>query len=357
MHNNDKTSRRAPARPAGNLNTAGTYADLKRRVRELGLLDRQPRFLTYRIIINLLLFAVSVALMFVSSSLWLQIPNAVFMAFVFGQFSFVAHDVGHRQAYPTTKANDRVGLLHANLLLGMSFGWWVDKHNAHHAHTNMEDHDPDIDIVALAFSEKDALEKRGLFRFIVKYQAFFFFPLLPLQAWSLHVSSVQWLLRPGVKRRALEAVLLLLHAVLFTWLSVGTLGWLNGLVSLVVTQGLFGLYLASVFAPNHKGMPVLDNDVEIDFMRHQILTSRNVRPGPLVDIWYGGLNYQIEHHLFPTLARNRLRQAQAVVKEFCSQYGIEYYETSLLGSYGEILAHLHEVSAPLRRPRRAPPTP
>src|SRR5699024_958922 len=118
-------------------------------------------------------------------------------------------------------------------------------------------------------------------------------------------------------RRGTEALLLLLHAGLFTWLAVGTLGWLNGLIFIAVQQALFGFYLASVFAPNHKGMPVLDNDVKIDFMRHQILTSRNVKPGPLVDVWYGGLNYQIEHHLFPTLARNKLKEARAVVREFC----------------------------------------
>lgn len=357
MHTDNPGAGRAPARPVQPAAAAGTYAELKRRVRELGLLEKQPRFLTGRIIINLLLLAVSVALMFVSSSLWLQLPNAVFMAFIFGQIAFVAHDVGHRQAYPGVKANDRVGLLHANLLLGMSFGWWVDKHNAHHAHTNMEDHDPDIDIIALAFTEKDALEKRGLFRFIVRYQAFFFFPLLLFQAWSLRTGSVQWLLRPDVKRRAIEALLLLLHAVLFVWLAVGTLGWLNGLIFIAVQQALFGFYLASVFAPNHKGMPVLGNDVEIDFMRHQILTSRNVKPGRLTDIWYGGLNYQIEHHLFPTLARNQLRQAREIVMDFCRKHGIEYYETSLAGSYREILSHLHEVSAPLRRPRRAPLTP
>jgi fatty acid desaturase len=333
------------------------YAELKRIVKERGLLEKQPGFLTGRIIITLVLLAISVALMCVSSSLWLQIPNAVFMAFIFGQRGFIANDVGHRQAFRTPKINDRVGLLFANLLLGMSFGWWVDKHNKHHAHTNMHDHDPDIDIIVLAFTEEDALEKRGIPRFIVKYQAFFFFPMLTFQAYSLRVGSIGWLMQPQVKRRVLESFLLIMHGVLLAGLSIGTLGLLNGLIFLVIQQALFGLYLASVFAPNHKGMPIIDEDMEIDFMRHQILTSRNVRPTPFRDVWYGGLNYQIEHHLFPTLARNKLREVRDIVKEFCSQHGIEYYETTMAGSYAEILQHLHEVSAPLRRGRRLTTTP
>lgn len=357
MQTENPVAGRAPGRPAQTIDAAGTYVELKRRVREMGLLKKQPGFLTRRIIINLLLLAISVALLFVSSSMWLQIPNAIFMAFIFGQMAFVAHDVGHRQAYPTPKANDFVGLLHANLLLGMSFGWWVDKHNAHHAHTNMEDHDPDIDIIVLAFTEEDALKKKGVFRFIVKYQAFFFFPMLLFQAWSLRVGSAGWLLQKNVKRRVLETVLLLLHGVLLVGVAVTALGWLNGLIFLTIQQALFGLYLASVFAPNHKGMPVLDSDVKIEFMHHQILTSRNVKPGPVADVWYGGLNYQIEHHLFPTLARNQLRQAREIVMDFCRQYGIEYYETTMAGSYAEILQHLHEVSAPLRRRQTATLTP
>src|SRR5699024_1584007 len=85
-----RTSRpRPPADASG-------YAELKRRIKQHGLLEKQPAFLTLKIAINLVLLGISVALMFVSSSLWLQIPNAGLMASIFGQISFVAHDVGHR---------------------------------------------------------------------------------------------------------------------------------------------------------------------------------------------------------------------------------------------------------------------
>jgi fatty acid desaturase len=108
------------------------------------------------------------------------------------------------------------------------------------------------------------------------------------------------------------------------------------------------LYLGCAFAPNHKGMPVVDEGDELDFLRRQVLTSRNVRGGRLVDFALGGLNYQIEHHLFPSMPRPNLRRSQALIKRFCEERGLQYSEASLFASYEEALRHLHEVGAPLR---------
>ena len=86
---------------------------------------------------------------------------------------------------------------------------------------------------------------------------------------------------------------------------------LKAVVFIVVQQALFGLYLGCSFAPNHKGMPMLAADDQSDFLRRQVLTSRNVRGSWLVDFALGGLNYQIEHHLFPSMPRPNLRRSQA----------------------------------------------
>jgi fatty acid desaturase len=111
--------------------------------------------------------------------------------------------------------------------------------------------------------------------------------------------------------------------------------------------------MVSIFAPNHKAMPLLERDSKVDFLRRQVLTSRNVIAHPITDFWYGGLNYQIEHHLFPRLPRNKLREAQPIIRGFCRDHSIAYHETSVLQSYKEILQHLHEVGAPLREARKA----
>ena len=117
---------------------------------------------------------------------------------------------------------------------------------------------------------------------------------------------------------------------------------------IAVNQLLIGLYIGSTFAPNHKGMLMLDGKMKLDFLRRQVLTSRNVKSNPINDLVYGGLNYQIEHHLFPSMPRNRLKEAQEIVRPFCREHSISYYETGVIQSQREILQYLHHVSAPLR---------
>ena len=79
-----------------------------------------------------------------------------------------------------------------------------------------------------------------------------------------------------------------------------------------------------------------------------MLTSRNIRGGWFADYILGGLNYQIEHHLFPSMPRPGLRNAQPLVRAHCRLHDLSYLESSLLGSYTQVLRHLHTVAAPLR---------
>ena len=96
-------------------------------------------------------------------------------------------------------------------------------------------------------------------------------------------------------------------------------------------------------------MPQVEKGGELDFLRSQVLTSRNVRSSPLTDLLYGSLNYQIEHHLFPTMPRCNIRGAHKIVRAYCAELGVPYHETSIYRSYREILSFLHDVGAPLRR--------
>jgi fatty acid desaturase len=116
-------------------------------------------------------------------------------------------------------------------------------------------------------------------------------------------------------------------------------------VFILVQQGLFGVYLGASFAPNHKGMPILRRQDEHDFLRRQVLTSRNIRGNWFVDLALGGLNYQIEHHLFPSMPRPSLRLSQPLIREFCRQHGLPYCQSSLFASYAQALRHLHAVGA------------
>jgi len=94
-------------------------------------------------------------------------------------------------------------------------------------------------------------------------------------------------------------------------------------------------------------MPLVADMEATDFLRLQVLTARNVRGSRIVDFVYGGLNYQIEHHLFPTLPRNNLRRVTRLVKDYCAARGVLYTETTVVGSWREILGHLASVSRAL----------
>ncbi|HEV3398852.1 MAG TPA: acyl-CoA desaturase [Actinomycetes bacterium] len=325
------------------------YTQLSRQVKQAGLLDRRRGWYAARIASNLGLLAGGWAAFAIVGESWWQLVTAAYLAVVFTQLAFVGHDAGHRQIFRSRRANDLVGLLHANLLVGVSFDWWVGKHNRHHSNPNHEDLDPDISITALAFTADQASSKHGLVRLIARYQAWLFFPLLLLEAAHLHLASAKAIIGGGRGRANLvEGLLLVAHVAAYLTALVVVLSPLQAVAFLVVQQGLFGLYLGCSFAPNHKGMPTLTAADELDFLRRQVLTSRNVRGSRSVDLVLGGLNYQIEHHLFPTMPRPNLRRAQPLIRAFCQQHGLPYAEASLFGSYAEAIRHLHTVGQPLR---------
>ena len=324
------------------------YTQLSRQIKQAGLLERRRGWYAARIGLNLALLATGWVAFAILGESWWQLLTAVYLAVVFTQIAFVGHDAGHRQLFRSRRANDRVGLLHANLLVGISFGWWVPKHNAHHTNPNHEDLDPDISITALAFTDGQASSRHGLIRLLARYQAWLFFPLLLLEAAHLHLASTKAVLRGSGRANTIEGLLLLAHVAAYVTALVVVLSPLQAIAFVVVQQGLFGLYLGCSFAPNHKGMPTLTDADELDFLRRQVLTSRNVRGSRLVDFVLGGLNYQIEHHLFPNMPRPNLRRAQPLVRAFCQQHGLPYTEASLFGSYAQAIHHLHAVGAPLR---------
>jgi fatty acid desaturase len=323
------------------------FAELRRRIDAAGLLRRRPGYYAVRLgLVAAALILGWTAFLVVGASWW-TLAVAAFLAVVFAQTALVAHDLAHRQVLRTNEPSSRAGLLAGNLAIGMSYGYWMDKHTKHHANPNHDDLDPDVAPEVLIWATESAIGRRGLAAFVTRHQAALFFPLLTLLAIDLKVSSVKAIRAGVVKRPVLESALLALHAVAYLAALFIVLSPLQAVAFVLVHQALFGVYLGMTFAPNHKGMPH-PTGAE-DYLRKQVLTSRNVRGGRLVDVALGGLNYQIEHHLFPSMPTPNLRRAQPIVRRFCAEIGVPYREAGLVASYAEALRHLHEVGAPLRR--------
>jgi fatty acid desaturase len=327
------------------------YAVLSRAVRKTGLLKRRPGYYSVKIGTNLLLLAAGWTAFALIGSSWWQLLVAAFLGVMFTQTAFIGHDAGHHQIAASKRVNALLGRLHGNLLIGLSYRWWISKHNRHHAHPNQVDRDPDIANGAIAFTQDHARARRGPRAWLTRHQAWLFFPMLLLEGFNLHVAAIQSLLgRTDTPRatRLAEAGLLAVHLGGYLTALFWVLTPAQAVCFLLVQQALFGLYMGCSFAPNHKGMPVFAKDDKTDFLRRQVLTSRNIRGRRLTDFALGGLNYQIEHHLFPSMPRPNLRRAQGLVRAFCAQHGIAYHETGLLRSYAQVLRHLHAVGGPLR---------
>ena len=342
-------SQAVPSPAPGALRRGSEYAELSRQVKEAGLLERRSAYYAWKIAITIGLLVAGWAAFVVIGNSWWQLGTGAFLAVIFTQIGFLGHDAGHRQVFRSRRANYVAGILLGNLSIGLSYGWWVDKHNRHHVHPNTEDTDPDIAIGAFAFTDAQASRSHGLAALAYRYQAYLFFPLLLLEGVNLHVASIRALTGPAARRRSWEWTLIIVHVLGYLGVVFLVLSPVRAVLFIVVQQGLFGLYLGCSFAPNHKGMPILEADDRSDFLRRQALTSRNVRGGWLTDFALGGLNYQIEHHLFPSMPRPNLRHSKDLIEAFCRQRGVSYCESSLVDSYAQALRHLNAVGK-LARP-------
>lgn len=326
------------------------YAGLLREIRAARLLDRRRWNYAVRIVATLVGYAGIWAAVVLVGDSWYQTFLAAMMGLIFTQVAFIGHDGGHQQIARTRRWNDLLGLFVGDLLIGLSYGWWVDEHAQHHAHPNHEGLDPDIGDSVITFTGEQSANRRGpVETFIAAHQAYLFFPLLTLEGVNLHVQAIGWLHRTRMRRyRRTELVLLALHAALYLTVLLLILSPVKALAFVAIQQGVWGLYMGSTFAPNHKGMPTVPAGQSWDYLRRQVLTTRNVRGGVLTDFVLGGLNYQVEHHLFPNMPRANLRRAQPIVVAYCCKLGVRYTETSLVGSYAQALRHLHSVGQPLR---------
>ena len=319
------------------------FSQLSARIRAADLLRPRHGYHATKITVTLALVLAGWVLVAVAGPSWWHLLTAAFLGAMFTQLGFLAHDAGHKQILRSRRGSYVLGVLLGNLAIGLGYGWWMDKHSRHHAHPNDPDRDPDVSDGALAFTPEQARRRHGLGRSVLRIQAWLFFPMLLLEAVNLHVASVRSLRRQAGAGRWLEGGLLVLHAGTYLSVVFLLLPGVQGLVFIAVQQGVFGLYMGCSFAPNHKGMPLLTRGEESDYLRRQVLTSRNIRGGVVTDYVLGGLNYQIEHHLFPGMPRPSLRRAQPIVRDFCREIGVSYLETGLVASYRQALRHLDTV--------------
>ena len=331
------------------------YAVLTAAVQEAGLMRRRTGHYWWRIAFTTLAFAAVVAGTVLLRDSWLVLLTAVPLALVLTQFAFLGHDGAHKQIFASHRGNEWAARIFAALLTGLSYGWWMGKHTKHHQAPNARGIDTDIESDVVSFHEEAAAGRRGLLRWATAKQGYWFYPLLLLAGLNLHADSTKSLLTGRrAKKRWIDASLIVVHWAVYLSALVLLLGPARGAAFFAVHMGAFGVSMGGAFAPNHVGMPIVAREAKVDFIRRQVLMSRNISGGWFVDLFMGGLNFQVEHHLFPSLPRPNLRAVQPFVRRFCAEHGIDYTETTLPQALRDITTYLNDVGLAARDPFRCP---
>lgn len=294
--------------------------------------------------------AVLFALGLFVASRWPGAPGsllgALVAAFASVQVGYLAHDLDHGHVTADRRLRGVLGLLCWNLLLGLSHDWWRDKHRRHHVDAHRPGHDPDL--YALFGHEAEPVRRlRGPKRWFVALQSWLFWPATLWVRVYFQALSLWHAVHMGGMRAVLETAALLSHHLAFwgvAWTLLGPRAPAFGVAML----GLSGLYMGLAFATNHLGLPHALQRGRGTLW--QAAHTRNIRCGRIGDYLLGGLNLQIEHHVYPWLPRAHLRGARAGVQARCAQAGLPYRETGLCTALREVHRELARVARAARRP-------
>ena len=329
--------------PGAAARAASSYTELVQLVRQGGLMSRRYVYYWGQFVCGALALAGLVLAMIWLGNSWFQLIVAGLIGCVLSQFGFLGHDAAHRQIFKSAAWNEWTARLVSGAVLGLSYGWWRGKHNSHHAAPNQVGRDPDISSGLLAMTRELAGRRTGLAQWLTQRQGWLLFPLLTLEGLSLHVGALRQLFSSRDSHRALEVTMIVLRLGGLVALLVLLLPLGKAAAFLAVQVGVFGFLLGGSFIPNHIGMPIVPRGARIDFLNRQVLMSRNIRGNALVDAAMGGLNYQIEHHLFPSMPRPHLKLVRPVVRDYCAVRDVTYTEVGFFASYAAVVDHLNNV--------------
>ena len=325
---------------------AKLYAELRRDVTEAGLLKRRYGYYAFIIILTVFYYVLGIYGIVRSQSFLSIILWSIFFGSITIHFGGLVHDAGHRAIVKTVFWNDVIGYI-SGTLIAFGYSEWRPKHDQHHAHTNQTDEDPDLEVPLLYFTKERIQKQKGILRFLAKYQAYFYFLLGSLAGYTMRFAMITYLWKKRSKKIIPDAVIFGLSYICWYALPFIFFPFGKAITVFFVVNLVNGLYMMHIFAPNHKGMPEIAKGAKLSFLEQQIMTSRNINPHWLTDYIFMGLNYQIEHHLFPSCPRINLRKLTPFVKKLAKQLDLEYTTVSIFESDKIILRELYSVSQTL----------
>lgn len=326
---------------------AKEFNEFRQHIKKLGILNRSYAYYGC-FFFSLLLCYIGIGYaIYVTMDYFFLILLSILFGLVVGFIVSFLHDAGHLAIFHSHRKNYFFGIL-CGVFAGVNFSQWIHAHNAHHAHPNQMEKDPDLE-VPFSFTHEHYHSKSGIIKWLQPYQAWLYFPSTFFLIYRLHLKlNVLKVIKKWEENvhGAILGDILISCLCFFNWYIVPflLLDFNHAVVFIIVATGTLGVYMANVFAPNHKQMPQLAKETKLSFLEQQIITSCNIRPSLLTDFFYIGLNYQIEHHLIPDCPRNKLKLISPHVKELCFRLDLPYSVLSISQSYQMILGELSNIS-------------
>lgn len=286
--------------------------------------------------IGILLTGVAASLFGLATFGWVSgflfIPIAAVCAVALAMFG---HEGSHRSFSKSPTGNAIVNYFTFSTFSGLSTMYWREKHDRlHHGHPNVEGVDPDIRPFPFASSKGDhercGTKERWFQRNLQKWA---FWPMSTLMALGMRRSSLLHLMRYPrqhgfTKTWWIEVASLTIHYT--GWLVIPSIvfGPLVGFLVYSSIWALVGVFLAMIFLPAHVGLPIV-SEQNHDWI-HQLETTRNLEMPRLVSFFFIGLNYQVEHHLFPKIPHKNLPEAARITTAWCAKHGIVHHSVPYL---------------------------
>lgn len=296
---------------------------------------------------------------------WAHIVGAVLMAVFFQQIAFLGHDVGHNGVTHRRASDLFYGICVGNPTAGISLGWWKRSHNVHHVVCNSIENDPDIQHLPLFAVDKGCLAPYyssyhqhsvamdALARWLVSYQHWLYYPAMFCARVNLYVQSYKLLLsKEYTQHRLFELAMLLVFAA-WQMLLLSTLPtWAERLCYFALSHGLSGILHVQItvshFAEDCYHGQAYNNESD-EWFKMQLKGTMNVDCPTWLDWFHGGLQFQIEHHLFPRLPRHNLRECRDLVQSICRKHKIPYHELTFFQGNLRVLRKMRATAHIARR--------
>mmetsp|Transcript_417 Transcript_417/g.501 ORF Transcript_417/g.501 Transcript_417/m.501 type:complete len:522 (-) Transcript_417:215-1780(-) len=342
----------AACAPPKELPSTRDYRELRTKLWNNGWFEADVKYYLCKDLIALGILLLGLSFMTMGTSVLVRtILGGLTVGLAIQQVAFVAHDAGHYGILPPKAGGGMnwLGWFHGSVCFGISIDMWSDEHSKHHAMTMRPRQDPQFNYLPFFLVSKKELSKfdelssieQVLARWLVPFQHLTLIPLsVIIGRFNLHAISMIH----ALKNKKFHDVLGMFLYVAWFGSMVCTLPNEERIPFVLVSYMMAGvLHIQLTISHLATDAFTAEEDEHLQFFAHQCRTTRNIDSYWWDDWFHGGLQYQIEHHLFPQLPRHNLAKVQPMVKDLCAKHNIPYRSTSFTGAIGECLSDFHRM--------------